>query len=159
MHYYSDNDVFCAAMLQNLVDAKLLPYGHVDCRSILDVTPADLRGYTSCHFFAGIGGWPLALRIAGWPEERPVWTASCPCQPWSRGRLNHGVTCLPVTCSPYAPFQPGDRWPQPLLRSSDARVSKRVAIVRALGNAIDPYVGADFVWTTSQGLKNFDNLL
>ncbi|WP_311768225.1 DNA cytosine methyltransferase [Burkholderia stagnalis] len=27
--------------------------------------------------------WSYALRRAGWPDERPVWTGSCPCQPFS----------------------------------------------------------------------------
>src|SRR6516225_4107105 len=54
----------------------------VDERSIVDVRPEDLRGFRQCHFFAGIGGWSLALRLAGWPDDREVWTGSCPCQPW-----------------------------------------------------------------------------
>ncbi|MFG9976280.1 DNA cytosine methyltransferase, partial [Pseudomonas aeruginosa] len=51
--------------------------------SIEDVHPDDLKHYTQCHFFAGIGVWSLALRRAGWPDDRPVWTGSCPCQPFS----------------------------------------------------------------------------
>ncbi|MBT8428286.1 MAG: DNA cytosine methyltransferase, partial [Gammaproteobacteria bacterium] len=35
------------------------------------------------HAFAGIGGWPFALRLAGWPDDVAVWTGSCPCQPFS----------------------------------------------------------------------------
>ncbi|WP_380784019.1 DNA cytosine methyltransferase [Sphingomonas sp. R86520] len=27
--------------------------------------------------------WSYALRRAGWPDDRPVWTGSCPCQPFS----------------------------------------------------------------------------
>ncbi|MBH9340240.1 DNA cytosine methyltransferase, partial [Pseudomonas aeruginosa] len=57
--------------------------GDVDERSIEDVHPDDLKHYTQCHFFAGIGVWSLALRRAGWPDDRPVWTGSCPCQPFS----------------------------------------------------------------------------
>jgi DNA (cytosine-5)-methyltransferase 1 len=41
-------------------------------------------------FFAGIGGWPLALQLAGWPADRPVWTGSCPCQPLSCAGLGAG---------------------------------------------------------------------
>ncbi|MGP1665614.1 MAG: DNA cytosine methyltransferase, partial [Rhodanobacter sp.] len=48
-----------------------------------DVRPSDLAGYTQCHFFAGIAGWSYALALAGWPSSRPVWTGSCPCQPFS----------------------------------------------------------------------------
>jgi DNA (cytosine-5)-methyltransferase 1 len=40
-----------------------------------------------CHWFAGIGGWSLALRLAGWGDDVPVWTGSCPCQPWSVANL------------------------------------------------------------------------
>ena len=61
----------------------LIPYGVVDSRSILDVQPADLEGFTQCHFFCGIAGWAYALKLAGWPATRPVWTGSPPCQPFS----------------------------------------------------------------------------
>ncbi|MDR2926130.1 MAG: DNA cytosine methyltransferase, partial [Azoarcus sp.] len=30
-----------------------------------------------------MGGWPYALRLAGWPDGRAAWTGSCPCQPFS----------------------------------------------------------------------------
>ncbi|MBM7131579.1 DNA cytosine methyltransferase [Dyella mobilis] len=65
------------------MDADLIPRGDVDTRSIEDVVPNDLKGYTQCHFFAGLGGWAFALEIAGWPRGRRVWTGSCPCQPFS----------------------------------------------------------------------------
>nr|WP_294980135.1 DNA cytosine methyltransferase [uncultured Pseudomonas sp.] len=52
--------------------------------------PDDLRPYTQCHFFAGIGVWSLALRRAGWPDSRPVWTGSCPCQPYSQAGKGTG---------------------------------------------------------------------
>jgi DNA (cytosine-5)-methyltransferase 1 len=81
--YYNDHDKKTCAWLRELIKAGLIPAGEVDERSILDVAPADLAGFTSCHFFAGIGGWAYALRLAGWPDERPVWTGSPPCQPFS----------------------------------------------------------------------------
>jgi DNA (cytosine-5)-methyltransferase 1 len=81
--YYNEIDPYCAQWLRNLIDADLIASGDVDERSIVDVRADDLRGYTQCHFFAGIGGWSLALRLAGWPDDRPVWTGSCPCQPFS----------------------------------------------------------------------------
>jgi len=56
------------------------------------VQPADLAGFTQCHFFAGIGGWSYALRLAGWPDDRPVWTGSCPCQPFSAAGTQAGGT-------------------------------------------------------------------
>lgn len=33
--------------------------------------------------FAGGGFWSLALRWAGWPDDRPCWTGSCPCPSFS----------------------------------------------------------------------------
>ncbi len=83
MNYYNENDPSAAAWLRELIAEGLIPAGHVDERSILDVRPSDLAGFRQCHFFAGIAGWSLALQLAGWPEDRPVWTGSCPCQPFS----------------------------------------------------------------------------
>lgn len=81
--YYNEIDLYCADWLQNLMDAGHIAPGVIDTRSIEDVTPAELAGYTQCHFFAGIGVWSLALRASGWPDSRPAWTGSCPCQPFS----------------------------------------------------------------------------
>lgn len=83
MNYYNENDKKTAAWIRELVAARLVPRGDVDERSICDVQPGDLKGYTQCHFFAGICGWSLALQLAGWPSDKPVWTGSCPCQPFS----------------------------------------------------------------------------
>lgn len=86
--YYNEIEPFAAQWLRNLIAAGHIAPGDVDERSIVDVRPDDLAGYSQCHFFAGIGGWSLALRLAGWPDNRPVWTGSCPCQPFSdAGRL------------------------------------------------------------------------
>ena len=81
--YYNEIDPFAAEMLRNLIAAGHIAPGDVDERSIEDVRPDDLRGYAQCHFFAGVGVWSYALRRAGWPDARPVWTGSCPCQPFS----------------------------------------------------------------------------
>jgi DNA (cytosine-5)-methyltransferase 1 len=81
--YYNENDPKAAAWLRELIKRNLISPGEVDERSILDVPPGDLVGFTQCHFFAGIGVWSYALRCAGWPDDRPVWTGSCPCQPFS----------------------------------------------------------------------------
>jgi len=83
MNYYNEFDLKAAAWLRELIKARLIPDGHVDERSIIEVEPKDIAGYTQHHFFAGIGGWSRALRIASWPEGAPVWTASLPCQPFS----------------------------------------------------------------------------
>ena len=83
MNYYNEHDIKTAQWLQALIDQKLIPQGHVDTRSIIEVTPNDLRNYTQCHFFAGIGGWPRAFQLAGVPATTRLWTGSCPCQPFS----------------------------------------------------------------------------
>ena len=90
--YYNEIDKFAANWLRNLIGAGLIAPGEVDERSISDVRPSDLTGYTQCHFFAGIGGWSYALRLAGWPDDRPVWTGSCPCQPFSIAGTHGGTT-------------------------------------------------------------------
>lgn len=81
--YYNERDPFAAQWLRNLITEGLIAPGRVDDRSIEEVRPDDLAGFTQCHFFAGIGGWSYALRLVGVPDDRPVWTGSCPCQPFS----------------------------------------------------------------------------
>jgi DNA (cytosine-5)-methyltransferase 1 len=81
--YYNENEPYAARWLRNLMAAGHIAPGVVDERSIEDVQPWELWGFTQCHFFAGIGGWSYALRLAGWPDDREVWTGSCPCQPFS----------------------------------------------------------------------------
>lgn len=90
MIYVNEIDPYCAKWIQNLSDAGVLPPCHIDNRSIEDVTPNDLAGYTQHHFFAGLGGWIYALDLAGWPRDRPVWTGSCPCQPFSQAGKGAG---------------------------------------------------------------------
>ena len=89
--YYNENDPHAAQWLRNLIEAGEIAPGYVDERSILDVAPSDLWGFTQCHFFAGVGVWSRALRDAGWPDERPVWTGSCPCQPFSSAGKGAGT--------------------------------------------------------------------
>lgn len=83
MNYYNEWDKGAAAWLRELIKHGHIPFGVVDERSITEVKPEDLDGFTQCHFFAGIGGWPLALRLAGVSEDTPIWTGSPPCQPFS----------------------------------------------------------------------------
>lgn len=90
MNYYNEFDPKAAAWLRCLIDQQLIPKGFVDERSIEEVKPEDLQGYTQCHFFAGIGGWSEGLRLAGWPTDVRVWTGSCPCQPLSSAGQRKG---------------------------------------------------------------------
>jgi DNA (cytosine-5)-methyltransferase 1 len=115
--YYNEIEPYAAQWLRNLIGAGLIADGDVDERSIDDVRPDDVAGYTQCHFFAGIGGWSYALRLAGWSDDRPVWTGSPPCQDHSvagsiwavrrglagpRGRLAEPWLALIARCRPCA---------------------------------------------------------
>jgi DNA (cytosine-5)-methyltransferase 1 len=79
--YYNEIDRYCCDWLQNLMDAGHITRGRIDDRSIADLSPDDVRGYERVHFFAGIAGWELALQMSEYAG--PVWTGSCPCQPFS----------------------------------------------------------------------------
>lgn len=87
MHLYTDIDPFCVSLLQRLVDKKQLPLGlclQEDVRKL-----QNLERFTQVHLFAGVGGWPLAIDLLGLPIDFPLWTGSCPCQPFSvSGELN-----------------------------------------------------------------------
>ncbi|MFK3718672.1 DNA cytosine methyltransferase [Pseudomonas fulva] len=88
--YYNEIDPYAAQWLRNLIAAGHIAPGDVDERSIEDVHPDDLKPYTQCHFFAGVGVWSYALRRAGWPDDGPVWTGSRPCQPFSAAGAGAG---------------------------------------------------------------------
>ena len=89
--YYNEHDAYPADWIENLAQANHISPGTVDRRDIRDVRPADLAGFTRTHFFAGIGGWDYALRLAGWPADTAVWTGSCPCQPFSAAGRRKGT--------------------------------------------------------------------
>ena len=89
--YYNEHEPFAAEWLRRLIGSGLIAPGHVDERDIQDVQVEDLRGFSQHHFFAGIGIWSYALRLAGWPDDRPIWTGSCPCQPFSTAGSGKGT--------------------------------------------------------------------
>jgi DNA (cytosine-5)-methyltransferase 1 len=88
--YYNENDPRKAAWIRESIKAGIIAPGEVDERSIKEVEPADLKGFRQCHFFAGIGAWSYALRLAGWEDDRPVWTGSCPCPSFSAAGKGKG---------------------------------------------------------------------
>lgn len=92
MNLYNDIEPFVCEWTENLIAAGEIPAGRVDRRPIQELTAKDVNGCTQCHFFSGVGGWPYALCLAGWPVDRPVWTASLPCQPFSGAGKQRGHT-------------------------------------------------------------------
>lgn len=63
--YYNEVDPAMAATLRELIRAGLIAPGDVDERSVEDVLPSELAGYTQCHFFAGLGVWSAEFRPPG----------------------------------------------------------------------------------------------
>jgi DNA (cytosine-5)-methyltransferase 1 len=88
--FYNEIETYAAEWIERLAADGHIAHGIVDRRSVRDLTVADLEQYRQCHFFAGIGGWSYALRLAGWPDDRDVWTGSCPCQPFSQAGRHGG---------------------------------------------------------------------
>lgn len=81
--YYNEFDPFAAQWLRELIKCGFIADGVVDERSITEVKADDLKEFTQCHFFAGIGGWSYAMRLAGLSDDARLWTGSCPCQAFS----------------------------------------------------------------------------
>lgn len=79
--YYNEWEPYPAQWLRNLITAGLIAPGDVDERSIKDVKADDLKGYTQCHFFAGIGfyGMPAMTKptIEFWEDPEVVKIRDC----------------------------------------------------------------------------------
>jgi DNA (cytosine-5)-methyltransferase 1 len=90
VNIYNDNAPKVCAWASELVKAGHVAPGTVLCKSIKEVQADELRQANQVHLFAGILGWPLALQLAGW-GDRPVWTGSCPCQPFSAAGKRKGT--------------------------------------------------------------------
>lgn len=149
--YYNEFDESLRPWLENLMSAGAIPRGDIDTRSIEDVRPSDLRGYTQCHFFAGIGGWAYALALAGWPSDQPVWTGSCPCFPAGTLVLTRrGYLCIEEVAVGDEVLTHRGRW-----RPVTATGSEYAYLVRVKGQghwgmlttANHPFLTGDDEWT------------
>jgi len=149
MNYYNEFDPKAAAWLRELIEWKLIPKGIVDERSICDIKPSNLSDFTQCHFFAGIGGWSLALQLAGWPSTRPVWTGSCPCQPFSSAGQQKGTSderhLWPVFFNLIRQCRPDHVFGEQVESAIAQSIQGRVGLLRGYGNAIVPEVAAEFI--------------
>jgi DNA (cytosine-5)-methyltransferase 1 len=152
--YYNENDEFAAQWLRQLIAGGMIADGDVDTRSIVDVSPSDLAGYSQHHFFAGIGGWSYALRLAGWPYDRPVWTGSCPCQPFSLAGKRRGFGderhLWPVWRNLISECEPSI-----IFGEQVASASEWLRLVRSDLEAMDYAVGAIPIQAASAGADHF----
>jgi site-specific DNA-cytosine methylase len=152
--YYNEFNPRMAEWLRGLIADKLIAPGEVDSRSITDVHPDDLKGFTQCHFFAGLGGWSYALRLAGWDDERPVWTGSCPCQPFSAAGKRKGFDderhLWPAWYRLIA-----ERRPPKIFGEQVARLPAWLALVRGDLEAVGYAVGAMPIEAASAGAYHF----
>lgn len=148
--YYNEIDPFAAQWLRNLISADLIAAGDVDERSIADVQPSDLKGYAQCHFFAGIGGWSYAARLAGWPDERSLWTGSCPCQPFSLAGNQLGFRDVRHLWPEFLRLI-AERSPAVVFGEQVASAIEWLAIVRRDLEALGYAVGAEPVEAASAG--------
>ncbi len=152
--YYNEIDPYAAEWLRNLISAGHIAPGDVDERSIKEVQGDDLEGYSQCHFFAGIGGWSLALRLAGWPDDRPVWTGSCPCQPFSIAGAQKGFDDERHLWPDWERLV-AERRPATIFGEQVASASAWLALVRCNLEALEYAVGAMPIEAASADADHF----
>ena len=105
MNYLNEWYPFAAQWCRNLAEAGEIPDCVVDETDIRLVTGDRLSEYKQCHFFAGIGGWPLAFQLAGIPSDQPAWSGSAP--PAARGTARAPAAPAPSPReTPRAPLSP-----------------------------------------------------
>ena len=148
--YYNENDPFCAEWLRNLIRQNLIAPGVVDERDIRDVKPYELAPYKQCHFFAGIGGWSYALRLAGVADHREIWTGSCPCQPFSAAGKRLGFAD-DRHLWPYWRYLVAQRRPATILGEQVASAAEWLKLVRSDLEEMDYAVGCIPVEAASAG--------
>jgi DNA (cytosine-5)-methyltransferase 1 len=152
--YYNEIDPYAAQWLRNLIAAGHIAPGDVDERSIVDVRPDDLAGYRQCHFFAGIGGWSYAAKLAGWEDERPLWTGSCPCQPFSVAGNQAGFDDARHLWPQFRRLI-AERRPATVFGEQVAGASDWLRLVRSDLETLDYAVGAIPVEAASAGADHF----
>lgn len=148
--YYNEKEPFAAAWLRELIKHKLIAEGEVDERDIRDVRPCEVAGFVRCHWFAGIGGWDLALKRAAWPIDRPVWTGSTPCQPFSAAGRRRGFADERHLW-PYWRYLIEQRRPATIFGEQVASAAEWLRLVRSDLEALGYAVGAIPVEAASAG--------
>lgn len=148
--YYNEHDDHAADWLEGLIAVGLIPDGIVDRRSIQEVCADDIKGFVQAHFFAGIAGWPLVLRLVGWPDDRPVWTASLPCQPFSHAGKQQGFNDPRHLWPTFKGFVE-QRRPSVLFGEQSANASAWLGLVRNDLEKMEYAVGAMPIEASSAG--------
>ncbi len=148
--FYNDNDPYCADWIRALIARGLIAPGVVDERDIRDICAYELASFTQVHLFAGLAGWPLALRAAGWPDGRRVWTGSPPCQPFSVTGSRRGFDD-PRHLWPYQLSLIEKRRPHELFVEQVTAATEWVARVRSDLVALDYAVGIVPIEAASAG--------